>query len=166
MSYLERLRNFKNTLPPVPTKPTEPGFVGFVGSPPGPFQNENGQVPAASSPVKHARRRVLTSTPPPATLPLTDGQQGPLSFLYSVLRDGVVEGGVFISQGIRSEPEALECLRRRYPGLKVQWARVVTHRVCGGCRFYTAAVLCNADRSPDYAAVVGSCGGYKRAGEL
>lgn len=116
-----------------------------------------------TSPIKHARRRALASTPP--TGPLTDGQQGPLSFLYSVLRDGVVERGVFISEGIRTEPEALYCLRKRYPELTVQWARLIQHPVCRGCQYYTGAVLCNADRSPDYAASVGTCGKYEQVGE-
>jgi hypothetical protein len=122
--------------------------------------------PVVSTPVKYTRRRALASTPPPATLPLTNGQQGPLSFLYSVIRGGVVARGVFISQGIRSEPEALEFLRKRYPELRVQWARLIQHPVCGGCRFYTAAVLCTIDLSPDSAARVGNCGKYERAGEL
>ena len=126
----------------------------------------NGQAADVSAPVKHTRRRSLASAPPPHPGPLTNGQQGPLSFLYSVIRGGLVERGTFISQGIRTEPEALEFLRRRYPELRVQWARVIQHPVCGGCRFYTAAVLCGADRAPDHAAVVGSCGRYERAGEL
>jgi hypothetical protein len=49
---------------------------------------------------------------------------------------------------------------------KVQWVQLVAHRVCGGCRHFTGAALCNADKSPDYAASVGSCGKYERAGEL
>jgi hypothetical protein len=126
----------------------------------------NGQAALSSTPVKHTRRRALASTPPTHPGPLTDGQQGARSFLYSVLRDGVVGRGVFISQDIRTEPEALELLRKRYPGLKVQWARVVTHRVCGGCRFYTGGALCNADRAPDYADTVGHCEKYTEAGEL
>jgi TubC N-terminal docking domain len=126
----------------------------------------NGQAADVSTPVKHTRRRALASTPPPATLPLTNAQQGPLSFLYSVLQGGRVERGTFISQGIRTESEALLGLRKRYPELRVQWARRITHKVCGGCRYYTGGVLCNADRSPDHAAVVGSCGKYERAGEL
>jgi hypothetical protein len=76
-----------------------------------------------------------------------------------------VERGTLVSQGIRTEPEALEFLRKRFSGLTVQWTRLVTHPVCGGCQHYTASVLCNVDRSPDHAAVVGSCGQYERAGE-
>jgi hypothetical protein len=124
------------------------------------------QAVDVSTPVKHTRRRALASTPPTHPGPLTDGQQGPLSFLYSVIRGGIVERGVFIREGIRSEPEALLCLRRRYPELTVQWARLIQYPVCGGCQYFTGGVLCNADRSPDQAAVVGSCGRYERAGEL
>lgn len=119
-----------------------------------------------STPVKHIRRRSLAGTPPPHTGPLTNGQQGPLSFLYSVLRDGVVERGTFISQGIRTEPEALEFLRKRYPELRVQWTRLITHKVCRGCKHFTGGTLCAADQSPDHAAVVGGCGRYTKAGEL
>jgi hypothetical protein len=119
-----------------------------------------------STPVKHTRRRSLAGTPPPHIGPLTDGRQGPCSFLYSVIRDGVVERGVFIGQGIRSEPEALLFLRGRYPELRVQWARLIQHPICRGCRYYTASILCSADRSPDYAARVGDCGKYVQAGEL
>jgi hypothetical protein len=188
MSYLEKLKQYKHSggmegavNPPLsPGKKVKsiPGYeltspTSFLGSTTvGPVADvlptpvpghENGQAPAASSPVKYARRRSLASTPPPPTGPLTNGQQGPLSFLYSVLRDGIVARGIFISQGIRTEPEALSCLRRRYPELRVQWARLIQHPVCSGCRYYTGGVLCNADRSPDYAAVVGSCGKYEVA---
>jgi hypothetical protein len=120
----------------------------------------NGQAPAVSTPLKYTRRRSLANPPPPHTGPLTDTTH---AFLYSVLQNGRVERGTFISQGIRSEPEALAFLRQRYPELRVQWARLVTHKVCGGCRFYTAAVLCTIDLSPDYAARAGSCGKYEVA---
>jgi hypothetical protein len=50
---------------------------------------QGGATATPTSPIKHARRRALASTPPPHIGPITDGQQGPLSFLYSVLRDGV-----------------------------------------------------------------------------
>jgi hypothetical protein len=116
-----------------------------------------------SAPVKYSRRRSLASTPPPHTGPLTNGR---CAFLYSLLRNGFVERGTFISQGIKSEPEALLCLRKRYPELRVQWVRLIQHPVCGGCRFYTAAVLCTIDLSPDSAARAGSCGKYTKAGEL
>ena len=190
MSYLEKLKQHKHSVgmedavnPPYPpekkvksipgyelTSPTSflgPATVGPVADVlPTPVPgHENGQAPAASSPVKYARRRSLAGTLPTHTGPLTDGQQGPLSFLYSVLRNGRVERGTFIREGIRTEPEALEFLRRRFPGLTVQWARVIQHPVCGGCQYFTGGVLCNADRSPDYAASVGNCGKYERAGE-
>jgi hypothetical protein len=126
----------------------------------------NGQAADISTPVRHTRQRALTNAPPPHVGPLTDGQQGPQAFLYSVLKDGFVTRGTFISQDIRTEPEALELLRKRYPELKTQWVRVVTHPVCSGCRYYTGGVLCNADQSPDYAASVGHCEKHAQAGEL
>jgi hypothetical protein len=61
---------------------------GFQGSATTPTP---GGAAAVSTPIKYTRRRALASTPP--TGPLTDGQQGPLAFLYSVLRDGRVERG-------------------------------------------------------------------------
>jgi tubulysin polyketide synthase-like protein len=122
-----------------------------------------GAVATPTSPIKHARRRALAGTPPPATLPLTDTTH---AFLYSVLKDGRVERGTFVSKGLKTEPEAYAFLRKRSPGLTVQWARVVTHRVCAGCQYFTGGVLCNADRAPDYAVVVGSCEKYTKAGEL
>jgi hypothetical protein len=72
-----------------------------------------------------------------------------------------VERGNLVSKDLKTEPEALLCLRKRFPGLTVQWARLITHPVCSGCRYYTGGVLCNADRAPDYAASVGSCGKYE-----
>jgi hypothetical protein len=77
-----------------------------------------------------------------------------------------VERGTFISKDLKTEPEAYAFLRKRFPLLTVQWARVIQHPVCGGCQHFTAAVLCGADRAPDYAAVVGSCGKYTKAIEL
>jgi TubC N-terminal docking domain len=124
---------------------------------------QGGATATPTSPIKHARRRALASTPPPHIGPITDGQT---AFLYSVIKEGRVERGTLVSKDLKTEPEAYAFLRSRFPLLTVQWARVVTHRVCGGCRHYTAAVLCNIDLSPDYAARVGSCGQYERAGEL
>jgi hypothetical protein len=123
----------------------------------------HGRAADVSTPVKHTRRRALASTPPPHTGPLTDGHY---AFLYSVLKDGRVERGTFISKDLKTEPEAYAFLRKRFPSLTVQWARVIQHPVCGGCQHFTGGVLCNADQSPDYAASVGSCGKYGRAGEL
>jgi hypothetical protein len=119
--------------------------------------------PVVSTPVKHTRRRALASAPPPHTSPLTDATH---AFLYSVLKDGRVERGTFVSMDLKTEPEAYTFLRGRFPLLTVQWARVVTHRVCAGCKHFTGGALCNADQPPDYAAIVGSCGRYERAGEL
>jgi tubulysin polyketide synthase-like protein len=122
-----------------------------------------GQATDVSAPVKYTRRRALASTPPPHPGPLTDGHY---AFLYSVLKDGRVERGTLVSKDLKTEPEVYAFLRSRFPLLTVQWARVVTHRVCAGCKHFTAAVLCNADQSPDHAACVGSCRKYERAGEL
>jgi tubulysin polyketide synthase-like protein len=120
----------------------------------------SGQAPDVSAPVKYTRRRSLASTPPPHTGPLTDGQ---CAFLYSVLKDGRVERGTLVSKDLRTELEAYAFLRKRFPGLTVQWARVVTHPVCSGCQHFTGGSLCNVDQSPDYAVRVGGCGKYESA---
>jgi hypothetical protein len=154
-----------------PATPT-PGRAADVSVPPGHSRDTlapratSGQErseDAPSTPVKHTRRRALASTPPSHPGPLTDGHY---AFLYSVLKDGRVERGTLVSKDLKTEPEAYAFLRSRFPLLTVQWARVVTHRVCAGCKHFTAAVLCNADQSPDHAACVGSCRKYERAGEL
>jgi hypothetical protein len=138
----------------------------------GPSSREQAATPTlggaarSSTPVKHTRRRALASAPPPHTGPLTDGQHKPPAFLYSCLKDGFVTRGTLVSQSIRTEPEALLCLRKRYPELRVQWVRLIQHPVCGGCQYFTGGVLCNIDLSPGYAARVGSCGKYTKAGEL
>jgi hypothetical protein len=103
-----------------------------------------------------------TTSPPP------DGSQPPQryaarAFLYSVIQDGGVERATPISQGIRTEPEALAHLRERFPWLKVQWVQLITHSVCAGCQHYTGGVLCNADRSPEHVVRVGRCGRYEVA---
>jgi hypothetical protein len=83
------------------------------------------------------------------------------AFLYSVVRDGGVERAILVSQDIRTEPLALEHLRQRFPWLKIQWERLITHPVCSGCQHYTGGVLCNADRSPEHVVKVGRCGRYE-----
>jgi hypothetical protein len=83
------------------------------------------------------------------------------AFLYSVIRDGGVERAILVSQDIRTEPLALEYLRQRFPWLKVQWAQLITHPVCSGCKHYTGGMLCNADRSPEHVVKVGRCGRYE-----
>ena len=85
------------------------------------------------------------------------------AFLYSVIRDGMVERGILTSRDIRTEPHALEHLRERFPWLKVQWIQLITHPVCSGCQHYTGGVLCNADRSPEHVVRVGRCGRYEAA---
>jgi hypothetical protein len=85
------------------------------------------------------------------------------AFLYSVIRDGGVERAILVSKDIRTEPLALEHLRQRFPWLKVQWAQLITHPVCSGCKHYTGGVLCNADRSPEHVVKVGRCGRYEAA---
>src|SRR5918997_1202283 len=82
-------------------------------------------------------------------------QFAPRGFLYSVIRDGMVERGILTSRDIRTEPHALEHLRERFPWLKVQWIQLITHPVCSGCQHYTGGVLCNADRSPEHVVRVG-----------
>lgn len=54
----------------------------------------SGQAADVTTPVKYARRRSLASTPPPHTGALTDDHD---AFLYSVIRNGVVERGVSLS---------------------------------------------------------------------
>jgi hypothetical protein len=85
------------------------------------------------------------------------------AFLYSVIRDGMVERGTLTSRDIRTEPAALEHLRERFPWLKVQWVQLITHPVYSGCQHYTGGVLCNADRSPEHVVKVGRCGRYEAA---
>jgi hypothetical protein len=65
---------------------------------------QGGAAVTPTSPIKHTRRRALASAPPPHPGPLTDGQQGPLSFLYSVLRDGRVERGSERASGPSQRP--------------------------------------------------------------
>lgn len=124
-----------------------------------------GQAPAVSATVKYTRRRALASAPPQPA-PLTGVHYAARAFLYSVIQDGFVTRATLVSQDLKTEPEALAFLKRRFPGVTVQWARVIQHPVCGGCQHFTGGVLCTIDLSPDYAARVGSCGQYERAGEL
>jgi hypothetical protein len=72
-----------------------------------------------------------------------------------------VERATLVSQDIRTEPEALAHLRQRFPWLKVQWAQLITHPVCLGCKHYTGGALCNADRSPEHVVKVGQCERYE-----
>jgi hypothetical protein len=85
------------------------------------------------------------------------------AFLYSVIRNGMVERGILTSRDIRTEPHALEHLRERFPWLKVQWVQLITYPLCSGCQHYTGGVLCNADRSPEHVVKVGRCGRYEAA---